>query len=108
MRGAKVNRVRDWCTETRASRRNTRATAVTRAPAPEPAAAAPCRAATIRANRAGRVAAVTPHPPLTTLHPSLIRIHPSIDRRDLLHPPSALRVLHGHDLPLRPVEVIGD
>ena len=106
-RGAKVNRDAGVCAAVRASRWNTRATG-----AAEPARAslvdsAACRATIVAAKRADRVEVVTPHPSLPTAVPSLI-IHPSIDRRDLSDPFAALGMFHGHDLPLRPVEVIGD
>jgi hypothetical protein len=39
---------------------------------------------------------------------SSLLVHATIDRRDLRHPFAALGVLHGHDLALRPMEVIGD
>jgi len=39
--------------------------------------------------------------------PSLL-VHATVDRRDLPNPFAPFGVLHGHDLPLRPVEVIGD
>jgi hypothetical protein len=39
---------------------------------------------------------------------SSLLVHATVDRRDARHPFAALGVLHGHDLPLRPVEVIGD
>ena len=37
-----------------------------------------------------------------------LAIEALIDRRDLLHPTAPLGMLQGHDLIVRPVEVIGD
>jgi hypothetical protein len=109
MRGAMANVTGAPATTMRRRRSSTRALPAVRTVHRSHADGSPAwRAATPPANRAARVDPVARVTIRALQFTRSLLVHATVDDRDLRHPLAPLGVLHGHDLPLRPVEVIGD